>query len=122
MGRTPPTTRSRSARSLAVKTSAAPALLNSASTSADWSKPLPGITRAVLVLHGRLRNADTYFKSALTAQAAAGAVRSRAHVGGQAVPVSVLADLGEDLIAMHGQSAQQRLLAHGPEIFALARA
>jgi DNA repair protein RecN (Recombination protein N) len=39
-----------------------------------------------------------------------GPVRSRAHVGGQAVPVSVLADLGEDLIAMHGQSAQQRLL------------
>ncbi len=39
-----------------------------------------------------------------------GAVRSRAHLGGQAVPVSVLADLGEDLIAMHGQSAQQRLL------------
>jgi DNA repair protein RecN (Recombination protein N) len=38
------------------------------------------------------------------------AVRSRAHLGGQAVPVSVLSDLGEDLIAMHGQSAQQRLL------------
>jgi DNA repair protein RecN (Recombination protein N) len=41
---------------------------------------------------------------------AGGPVRSRAHLGGQAVPVSVLADLGEDLIAMHGQSAQQRLL------------
>src|ERR1700744_4118726 len=40
--------------------------------SADWSKPLPEITRAVVVLHGRLRNADVYFKSALTAQAAAG--------------------------------------------------
>jgi len=39
-----------------------------------------------------------------------GPVRSRAHLGGQAVPVSVLADIGEDLIAMHGQSAQQRLL------------
>jgi pimeloyl-ACP methyl ester carboxylesterase len=40
--------------------------------SADWSKPLPGITRAILVLHGRLRNADVYYRSALTAQAAAG--------------------------------------------------
>jgi pimeloyl-ACP methyl ester carboxylesterase len=40
--------------------------------SADWSKPLPDITRAVLVLHGRLRNADVYFRSAKTAQAAAG--------------------------------------------------
>jgi pimeloyl-ACP methyl ester carboxylesterase len=40
--------------------------------SADWSSPLPNITRAVLVLHGRLRNADVYFRSAKTAQAAAG--------------------------------------------------
>jgi pimeloyl-ACP methyl ester carboxylesterase len=40
--------------------------------SADWSKPQPGITRAILVLHGRLRNADVYYRSALTAQAAAG--------------------------------------------------
>ena len=42
--------------------------------SADWSSPLPDITRAVLVLHGRLRNADVYFQSAKTAQAAAGEV------------------------------------------------
>jgi pimeloyl-ACP methyl ester carboxylesterase len=40
--------------------------------SADWSKPLPDINRAVLILHGRLRNADVYFRSAKTAQAAAG--------------------------------------------------
>lgn len=41
--------------------------------SSDWSLPLPAITRAVIVLHGRLRNADVYYKSAETAQAAAGA-------------------------------------------------
>jgi pimeloyl-ACP methyl ester carboxylesterase len=40
--------------------------------SADWSRPLPEIERAVLVLHGRLRNADVYYRSAKTAQAAAG--------------------------------------------------
>jgi pimeloyl-ACP methyl ester carboxylesterase len=40
--------------------------------SADWSKPQPDITRAVIILHGRLRNADVYFKSAERAQAAAG--------------------------------------------------
>ena len=40
--------------------------------SADWSSPLPDITRAVLVLHGVLRNADDYFRAALSAQAAAG--------------------------------------------------
>jgi hypothetical protein len=26
--------------------------------SADWSKPQPDITRAIIILHGRLRNAD----------------------------------------------------------------
>jgi pimeloyl-ACP methyl ester carboxylesterase len=41
--------------------------------SSDWSMPLPAITRAVLVLHGRLRNADVYYRSATAAQAAAGA-------------------------------------------------
>jgi pimeloyl-ACP methyl ester carboxylesterase len=40
--------------------------------SSDWSNPQPGITRAVLVLHGRLRDADVYYRSARTAQAAAG--------------------------------------------------
>ena len=40
--------------------------------SEDWTKPLPAVTRAVLVLHGRLRDADVYYRSAKTAQAAAG--------------------------------------------------
>ncbi|MBR0835439.1 alpha/beta hydrolase [Bradyrhizobium manausense] len=40
--------------------------------SSDWSMPLPAISRAVIVLHGRLRNADEYYISAHTAQVAAG--------------------------------------------------
>lgn len=40
--------------------------------SRDWAQPSPQIDRAVLVLHGRLREADVYFKTALGAQAAAG--------------------------------------------------
>jgi pimeloyl-ACP methyl ester carboxylesterase len=40
--------------------------------SADWSSPLPDITRAVVVVHGVTRNADVYFRSAKRAQAAAG--------------------------------------------------
>ena len=28
--------------------------------SADWTRPLPGVRRAVVVLHGRVRNAETY--------------------------------------------------------------
>src|SRR5271154_1955169 len=40
--------------------------------SADWANPLPAINRAVLILHGQLRNADVYFRSAGKARAAAG--------------------------------------------------
>lgn len=36
--------------------------------------------------------------------------RSRAHVGGRSTPVGLLAELSEDLIAVHGQSDQRRLL------------
>ncbi|HEX6442628.1 MAG TPA: hypothetical protein VF007_10605 [Stellaceae bacterium] len=31
--------------------------------SQDWSRPLPGISRAVVIVHGYSRNADDYFKS-----------------------------------------------------------
>lgn len=41
-------------------------------TSADWTKAQPGITRGVIVIHGLLRNADTYFAGAKSAQTAAG--------------------------------------------------
>ena len=40
--------------------------------SRDWSRPLPGITRAVVMLHGLRRNADVYYRAAQMAQAAAG--------------------------------------------------
>jgi DNA repair protein RecN (Recombination protein N) len=36
--------------------------------------------------------------------------RSRAHAGGRSVPLSLLQDLADDLVAVHGQSDQQRLL------------
>ncbi len=36
--------------------------------------------------------------------------RSRAHVGGRSVPVSMLSELGEHVLAVHGQSDQLRLL------------
>lgn len=40
--------------------------------SADWSHPLPSITRAVIVVHGVGRNADVYLRGAEAARAAAG--------------------------------------------------
>jgi pimeloyl-ACP methyl ester carboxylesterase len=40
--------------------------------SADWNKPQPTITRALLIFHGKLRNADVYNNSGLAAISAAG--------------------------------------------------
>jgi hypothetical protein len=40
--------------------------------SADWNVPQPGIERAVIVIHGKLRNADVYYRTAERARAAAG--------------------------------------------------
>ncbi len=47
--------------------------------------------------------------------------RSRAHVGGRSVPVGVLGELGEELLALHGQSDQQRLLQPARQRAALDR-
>ncbi|MFE6056332.1 DNA repair protein RecN [Kitasatospora sp. NPDC056446] len=47
--------------------------------------------------------------------------RSRAFVGGRAVPVGLLAELGEDLVAVHGQTDQQRLLRPARQRGALDR-
>jgi pimeloyl-ACP methyl ester carboxylesterase len=41
--------------------------------SKDWNVPQPQLTRAVIVIHGKLRNADVYFHTAEKAQRAAGA-------------------------------------------------
>lgn len=41
--------------------------------------------------------------------------RSRAHLGGRSVPVGLLADLAEQLIAVHGQNDQLRLLRSGEQ-------
>jgi len=40
--------------------------------SADWSMPHPEVARAVIVIHGILRNADVYYANALKVRAAAG--------------------------------------------------
>jgi DNA repair protein RecN (Recombination protein N) len=47
--------------------------------------------------------------------------RSRAHVGGRSVPVSVLGDIGEQVVAVHGQSDQLRLLRPAEQRAALDR-
>src|SRR5690349_10113629 len=47
--------------------------------------------------------------------------RSRAHVGGRSVPLSVLSDIGEQVLAVHGQSDQLRLLRPAEQRAALDR-
>lgn len=47
--------------------------------------------------------------------------RSRAHVGGRSVPVGLLADLADDLVAVHGQTDQQGLLKQSRQRQALDR-
>ncbi|MEH1130681.1 DNA repair protein RecN [Micromonospora sp. CPCC 206061] len=47
--------------------------------------------------------------------------RSRAHVGGRGAPVSLLADVGEQVVAVHGQSDQLRLLRPAEQRAALDR-
>lgn len=47
--------------------------------------------------------------------------RSRAFLGGRSVPVSLLINLADDLVAVHGQSDQQRLLQSGRQRGALDR-
>ncbi len=47
--------------------------------------------------------------------------RSRAHLGGRSVPVGVLGELAEHVLAVHGQSDQQRLLKPAQQRAALDR-
>ena len=47
--------------------------------------------------------------------------RSRAHVGGRAMPVAMLAEVGEQVLAVHGQSDQLRLLRPAEQRGALDR-
>ncbi|MGH3935636.1 MAG: DNA repair protein RecN, partial [Pseudonocardiaceae bacterium] len=47
--------------------------------------------------------------------------RSRAHLGGRSVPVGVLADLADNMLAVHGQNDQLRLLRPGEQRAVLDR-
>lgn len=57
----------------------------------------------------------------LLARSVAAEGRSRAHVGGRTVPVGLLGELAEQMLAVHGQSDQLRLLSAGEQRSALDR-
>ena len=100
---------------------------------ADAGRVRPGTTRAVV--EGRLVLAPG--SAALDRAGDAGAElddgvllvsrsvgadgRSRAHLGGRSVPVGVLGELADHVLAVHGQSDQQRLLKPAQQRGALDR-
>src|SRR6476469_9697972 len=97
---------------------------------ADAGRVRPGVDRAVV--EGRLvpdpavdrafdAGAELDDQALLVSRAIGADGRSRAHVGGRSVPVGVLAELGEHLLAVHGQSDQQRLLKPAEQRAALDR-
>ncbi len=57
--------------SLRVTTSAGTAVLP-IYVSSDWSKPQPRVARAIVIFHGKKRNAESYFRSAIEATQSAG--------------------------------------------------
>jgi DNA repair protein RecN (Recombination protein N) len=100
---------------------------------ADASRVRPGADRALV--EGRLSlatesaavqraidaGAELDDEVLLLSRAVGSDGRSRAHVGGRSVPVGVLAELGEHVLALHGQSDQQRLLKPAEQRAALDR-
>jgi DNA repair protein RecN (Recombination protein N) len=77
---------------------------------------LPGFAAAVEELGGEAED-----ERVLLARNISGEGRSRAFVGGASVPASQLADLADDLVAVHGQSDQHRLLRPAAQRDALDR-
>ena len=66
--------------------------------------PVTGLAAQVEDLGGVVEDGEV-----LVTRQVAATGRSRAYVGGAAVPVAKLADFGDALVALHGQSDQQRL-------------
>ncbi len=77
---------------------------------------LPGVAAAVDEAGGEADDDAVVLARNVSAEG-----RSRAFVGGAAVPVSTLGSLAESLVAVHGQSDQHRLLAAQAQRHALDR-
>jgi DNA repair protein RecN (Recombination protein N) len=100
---------------------------------ADAGRVRPGADRALV--EGRLvldagapavvraldAGAELDDDALLVSRAVSADGRSRAHLGGRSVPVGVLGELSGSLLALHGQSDQQRLLQPARQRAALDR-
>lgn len=73
--------------------------------SASWSLgELPVVAEKVAELGGDFQGGELVVNRSLSAEG-----KSRVSIGGASAPVSALADIGENLVAVHGQSDQLRL-------------
>ncbi|MFN2539614.1 MAG: DNA repair protein RecN [Mycobacteriales bacterium] len=100
---------------------------------ADAGRVRPGSNKAVI--EGRLvldpthpavdrvhdAGGDLDDNALLVARTVGADGRSRAYVGGRSVPIAVLGDVGEQVLALHGQSDQLRLLKPAQQRDALDR-
>ncbi|HWU31385.1 MAG TPA: DNA repair protein RecN [Marmoricola sp.] len=97
----------------AVRTGAAMARVEGAIRVSSNTPAGKAITETVVEAGGELED------GLLLVGRQVGESRSRAFVGGSAVPVSVLSDLADQLVAVHGQSDQHRLLRPETQLEAL---
>ncbi len=74
------------------------------------------VTKRVRDAGGDIEDGELIIGRTLTAEG-----RSRAHVGGRSAPASLLAEIAETCIAIHGQSEAQRLLRTAEQRAALDR-
>jgi len=87
-----------------------------AEVDARFINPKPQVVARVEQAGGELDD-----DAVLIARTVAREGRSRAFLGGRAVPVSVLTELSDELVAVHGQNDQRRLLAPSRQRAALDR-
>ncbi len=99
----------------------------------DSARVRPGAERAVV--EGRVRvdpegtaaarareaGAELDADSLVLSRSVSAEGRSRAHAGGRSAPIGLLSHLAEDLVALHGQADQHRLLQPGRQRGALDR-
>lgn len=100
---------------------------------ADSGRVRPGSDKAVVegrlnldnehpaVVRARDAGAELDDEALLVSRSVGADGRSRAHLGGRSVPVGLLAEIGEQVLAIHGQSDQQRLLQGSKQREALDR-
>ena len=101
---------------------------------ADAGRVRPGEKKAVVEGRMRIRTQDSTLRQRIADSGAeldgdelvlsrtlTAEGRSRAHVGGRAAPIGLLAEIGTHVLSIHGQSDQMRLLQPGEQRAALDR-